>query len=139
VVGLIERYYDPLSGAVTLDGADLRTLNLAWLRGQVRMTLLAAPGGGLTSSQAPRRALPLGRCEQSPAPPRPLPFLPPRQIGLVSQEPTLFMTTVYENVALGKAGAISDSTTKRSRGRRHAGAAPGTHTSAAAARVPFRP
>ena len=35
IVGLIERYYDPLSGAVTLDGTDLRALNLAWLRSQV--------------------------------------------------------------------------------------------------------
>jgi ATP-binding cassette subfamily B (MDR/TAP) protein 1 len=35
VVGLIERYYDPFSGAVTIDGADLRTLNLKWIRQQV--------------------------------------------------------------------------------------------------------
>ena len=27
------------------------------------------------------------------------------QIGLVSQEPTLFATTIYENIAMGKPGA----------------------------------
>jgi ATP-binding cassette, subfamily B (MDR/TAP), member 1 len=36
VVGLVERYYDPAAGAVTLDGVDLRRLNLSWLRGQAR-------------------------------------------------------------------------------------------------------
>lgn len=41
VVGLIERYYDPLAGSVTLDGADLRTLHLGWLRSQVRAGRLA--------------------------------------------------------------------------------------------------
>ncbi len=50
VVGLIERYYDPLSGAVTLDGADLRTLNLAWLRGRVRI------GAGRSGGSTPRAA-----------------------------------------------------------------------------------
>ena len=35
VVGLIERYYDPAAGRVTLDGADLGSLNLTWLRQQV--------------------------------------------------------------------------------------------------------
>ena len=36
VVGLVERYYDPAAGSVTLDGQDLRRLNLSWLRSQVR-------------------------------------------------------------------------------------------------------
>lgn len=27
------------------------------------------------------------------------------QVGLVSQEPTLFQTTIYENIALGRPGA----------------------------------
>lgn len=31
-VGLIERFYDPLTGTVLLDGHDIRTLNIAWLR-----------------------------------------------------------------------------------------------------------
>ena len=35
VIGLIERFYDPLSGRVLLDGVDIRTLKLGWLRSQV--------------------------------------------------------------------------------------------------------
>ena len=35
VVSLLERFYDPLSGSLTLDGSDLRDLNLRWLRSQV--------------------------------------------------------------------------------------------------------
>uniref|UniRef100_A0A673UJS1 Mitochondrial potassium channel ATP-binding subunit n=1 Tax=Suricata suricatta TaxID=37032 RepID=A0A673UJS1_SURSU len=35
VASLLERFYDPTAGAVTLDGRDLRTLDPSWLRGQV--------------------------------------------------------------------------------------------------------
>ncbi|KAL0563134.1 hypothetical protein V5O48_018942, partial [Marasmius crinis-equi] len=56
VISMIERFYDPLEGTVKLDGRDLKTLNLKWLRSQ---------------------------------------------IGLVSQEPTLFATTIRDNVAHG--------------------------------------
>ena len=56
IIALLERFYDPTSGSVTLDGADLRTLNLKWLR---------------------------------------------KQLGLVSQEPTLFVGTVAENIQMG--------------------------------------
>ncbi|KIP05158.1 hypothetical protein PHLGIDRAFT_129050 [Phlebiopsis gigantea 11061_1 CR5-6] len=56
VISLVERFYDPLSGSVRLDGTDLRELNVRWLRSQ---------------------------------------------IGLVSQEPTLFATTIKGNVAHG--------------------------------------
>lgn len=35
VVGLIERFYDPLEGRVLLDGRDIRTLQLKWLRSHV--------------------------------------------------------------------------------------------------------
>ncbi|KAF9077717.1 P-loop containing nucleoside triphosphate hydrolase protein [Rhodocollybia butyracea] len=59
VISLVERFYDPLSGVVKLDGRDIRTLNLKWLRSQ---------------------------------------------IGLVSQEPTLFATTIKGNVAHGLIG-----------------------------------
>ncbi|KAF8584127.1 P-loop containing nucleoside triphosphate hydrolase protein [Ramaria rubella] len=59
VVSLVERFYDPLSGVVKLDGRDLRELNVKWLRSQ---------------------------------------------IGLVSQEPTLFATTIEGNVAHGLIG-----------------------------------
>lgn len=61
VVGLIERFYDPAAGAVLLDGRDLRTLRLRWLR---------------------------------------------QQVGLVSQEPTLFATTILENILQGRPGVL---------------------------------
>jgi len=63
VVGLIERFYDPLSGSVSLDGVDLRSLNVSWLR---------------------------------------------KQIGLVSQEPALFATTIKENIRIAKPDATDE-------------------------------
>ncbi|CAO2169944.1 unnamed protein product [Urochloa humidicola] len=57
VVSLIERFYDPTAGQILLDGHDLKTLKLRWLR---------------------------------------------QQIGLVSQEPTLFATSIKENLLLGR-------------------------------------
>ncbi|KAF5475803.1 hypothetical protein F2P56_007573 [Juglans regia] len=60
VVSLIERFYDPTSGQVLLDGHDIKTLKLRWLR---------------------------------------------QQIGLVSQEPALFATTIKENILLGRPDA----------------------------------
>lgn len=56
IVSLVERFYDPLSGVVRLDGVNLRDLNVKWLRSQ---------------------------------------------IGLVSQEPVLFATTIRGNVEHG--------------------------------------
>lgn len=35
VVALIERFYEPRSGAVMLDGVDVRELDLKWMRGQI--------------------------------------------------------------------------------------------------------
>ncbi|QRV90352.1 ABC transporter transmembrane region [Ceratobasidium sp. AG-Ba] len=63
IIALVERFYDPLSGSVHLDGVDLKDLNVRWLRSQ---------------------------------------------IGLVSQEPTLFNTTIEENVAHGLVGSKYD-------------------------------
>ncbi|CAF1700264.1 unnamed protein product [Brassica napus] len=60
VVSLIERFYDPTSGQVLLDGHHLKTLKLKWLR---------------------------------------------QQIGLVSQEPALFATSIKENILLGRPDA----------------------------------
>ncbi|KAI3447559.1 hypothetical protein Pfo_004224 [Paulownia fortunei] len=60
VVSLIERFYDPASGQVLLDGHDIKTLKLRCLR---------------------------------------------QQIGLVSQEPALFATTIKENILLGRPDA----------------------------------
>ncbi|CAD6245579.1 unnamed protein product [Miscanthus lutarioriparius] len=57
VVSLIERFYDPSAGQILLDGHELKSLKLRWLR---------------------------------------------QQIGLVSQEPTLFATSIKENLLLGR-------------------------------------
>ena len=35
IVGLIERWYDPQEGKILLDGQDIRTLNVRWLRSQI--------------------------------------------------------------------------------------------------------
>ncbi|KAL8667598.1 MAG: hypothetical protein Q9202_000453 [Teloschistes flavicans] len=59
IIGLVERFYDPVGGQVYLDGHNISTLNLRWLR---------------------------------------------QQISLVSQEPTLFGTTIYGNIAHGLIG-----------------------------------
>jgi ATP-binding cassette subfamily B protein len=32
LVGLLERFYDPTSGSIALDGVDIRTCNVQWLR-----------------------------------------------------------------------------------------------------------
>ena len=34
-VSMIERFYDPLAGQVCVDGVDIRTLNLRWLRSNI--------------------------------------------------------------------------------------------------------
>jgi ATP-binding cassette subfamily B (MDR/TAP) protein 1 len=60
VVGLIERFYTPIGGQVLLDGHDIQTLDLKWLR---------------------------------------------QQMALVSQEPVLFGTTIFANIAHGLIGS----------------------------------
>lgn len=39
VVCLVERFYDPTAGAVLLDGRDIKTLNVKWLRQQIGSSL----------------------------------------------------------------------------------------------------
>ncbi|XP_067147712.1 ATP-binding cassette sub-family B member 5 isoform X3 [Apteryx mantelli] len=56
-IQLLQRFYDPVQGEVTLDGQDIRTLNVKWLR---------------------------------------------ENIGIVSQEPVLFATTIAENIRYGR-------------------------------------
>ncbi|EES06419.2 putative multidrug resistance protein [Sorghum bicolor] len=63
VIALLERFYDPSAGEVTLDGVDIRRLRLKWLRAQM---------------------------------------------GLVSQEPALFATSIRENILLGKEDATEE-------------------------------
>ncbi|XP_037238401.1 ATP-binding cassette sub-family B member 5 isoform X2 [Falco rusticolus] len=56
-VQLLQRFYDPVQGEITLDGRDIQTLNVKWLR---------------------------------------------ENIGIVSQEPVLFATTIAENIRYGR-------------------------------------
>ena len=63
IVGLVERFYSPVDGTVVLDGHDLETLNLRWLR---------------------------------------------QQMSLVSQEPVLFGTTIYQNIHYGLLGTEAE-------------------------------
>lgn len=39
VIQLLQRFYDPTQGRILVDGLDLRTVNLAWYRAQVRVWL----------------------------------------------------------------------------------------------------
>ncbi len=34
-IQLLQRFYDPLNGSISLDGIDLKQLNLKWLRTQI--------------------------------------------------------------------------------------------------------
>ncbi|KAJ9186430.1 hypothetical protein P3X46_002003 [Hevea brasiliensis] len=63
VISMVQRFYDPNSGKILLDGHDLKTLRLKWLR---------------------------------------------EQMGLVSQEPALFATTIADNILFGKEDANMD-------------------------------
>ncbi|KAH7130253.1 P-loop containing nucleoside triphosphate hydrolase protein [Dendryphion nanum] len=59
IFGLLERFYLPLQGQVLLDGHDISTLNLRWLR---------------------------------------------KEMAIVSQEPILFSTSIYESISHGLVG-----------------------------------
>ncbi|EKJ74127.1 hypothetical protein FPSE_05712 [Fusarium pseudograminearum CS3096] len=37
IIGLLERWYNPNAGSITLDGKDIKELNLSWLRTNVRL------------------------------------------------------------------------------------------------------
>ncbi|KAJ6938350.1 ABC transporter B family member 13-like [Populus alba x Populus x berolinensis] len=63
VISMVQRFYEPTSGKILLDGHDLKTLELKWLR---------------------------------------------EQMGLVSQEPALFATTIADNILFGKEDASMD-------------------------------
>ncbi|KAG5362734.1 Leptomycin B resistance protein [Yarrowia sp. B02] len=59
IIALLERFYQPLGGSITVDGVDILSLDVKWLR---------------------------------------------QQMSLVSQEPTLFNCTIFENIAHGLIG-----------------------------------
>ncbi|KAL7976656.1 hypothetical protein Chor_008605, partial [Crotalus horridus] len=56
-IQLLQRFYDPPQGQITIDGHDIRTLNIKWMR---------------------------------------------KNIGIVSQEPVLFATTIAGNIRYGR-------------------------------------
>lgn len=60
VISLVERFYDPQAGEVLIDGMNIKSLRLEWIRGK---------------------------------------------IGLVNQEPILFMTSIKDNIHYGKENA----------------------------------
>lgn len=60
VINLVERFYDPQAGEVLIDGMNIKSFKLEWMRGK---------------------------------------------IGLVNQEPVLFMTSIKENITYGKEDA----------------------------------
>ncbi|CAN0057065.1 unnamed protein product [Ectocarpus fasciculatus] len=43
VINLLLRFYDPERGAVLIDGMDIRSFNVAWLRGQIGLVSQARP------------------------------------------------------------------------------------------------
>jgi ABC-type multidrug transport system fused ATPase/permease subunit len=56
IIHLLKRFYDPVEGSITLDGHDLKSLNVQYLRSR---------------------------------------------LGSVSQEPTLFSTSIFQNICDG--------------------------------------
>jgi len=62
IINLVQRFYDPSFGSITIDGYEVTKLRVQWLRSQ---------------------------------------------IGLVGQEPVLFIGTVLENIAQGKIGGAT--------------------------------
>ena len=62
-IQLIQRFYDPQSGSITIDNKNLKDFNLNWIRSQM---------------------------------------------GIVSQEPILFGTTIYENIQFGREDATKE-------------------------------
>jgi ATP-binding cassette, subfamily B (MDR/TAP), member 1 len=43
IIALLERWYDPAQGHVTLDGEDIRNLNVRWLRSQIGLVQQVLP------------------------------------------------------------------------------------------------
>eukprot|EP00040_Diaphanoeca_grandis_P026329 m.147295 g.147295 ORF g.147295 m.147295 type:complete len:710 (-) comp30526_c0_seq2:80-2209(-) len=64
IAAMIERFYDPDEGRVTLDGVDIRELDPKWLRGEM--------------------------------------------IGYINQEPTLWASSVFDNIRYGNPQASSE-------------------------------
>jgi ATP-binding cassette subfamily B (MDR/TAP) protein 1 len=76
IVGLLERWFSPLSGTITLDGRKIEDLNIQWLRTNIR--LVQQVSYCLETVQ--------------------------RQPLMFSQEPVLFSGSIFQNVAYGLSG-----------------------------------
>nr|QVT92337.1 ABC transporter [Salvia miltiorrhiza] len=60
VISLIERFYDPLSGEVLIDGTDLREFQLKWIRSKIGLgmdTMVGERGVQLSGGQKQRVAI----------------------------------------------------------------------------------
>ncbi len=75
---MLERWYNPSSGVIKLDGRPISSLNLNWLRKNIRLV------------QQVRR-LPEAKCNS-------------QRLSNTAQEPVLFQGSVFDNIAYGLAG-----------------------------------
>jgi ABC-type multidrug transport system fused ATPase/permease subunit len=112
VIQLLLRFYDPLAGTVRLDGADLRTLNVAWLRRQ--FGLVSQVGQRFqenTEGESGRDDS--GRARAGVA--RKHPHSPGngRAASMCAQEPVLFSSTIAANVRYGKENASQEEVLNR--------------------------
>lgn len=81
IVGLLERWYNPASGTITLDGKDIKDLNLTWLRTNIRLVQQ------VSSSLYSYRLTLLSTAD-------------------ILQEPVLFNGSVFDNVTNGLVGTV---------------------------------
>lgn len=78
MISLIQRFYDPATGSVLIDGTDVRELNLMWLRDQMAIVSqepnLFTVGSSVLKAQCERQtnrycptaytAIPCGVCRE---------------------------------------------------------------------------
>lgn len=91
MAALLERFYEPTQGSITLDGHDISSLDPSWLRGQV-IGFISQVGGGRGGDRARVRWVPVLALRTQPCP----------------QDPVLFGTTIMENIRFGKPGASDE-------------------------------
>lgn len=69
-INILQRFYTPIAGSISVDGHDIAQLDLSWLR---------------------------------------------QQMSLVSQQPTLFSTTIFENIAHGLIGTVNENASRETK------------------------
>lgn len=95
MAALLERFYEPTAGTITLDGQDIAGLDPSWLRGQV-IGFISQVGTGVALARTPGCP---GEAEGRVLAGAVL------RAGVWLQEPVLFGTTIMENIRFGKPGA----------------------------------